>query len=386
MTNSLDSSSSGSKHPVFHPAFAVSNINNHIKLTLDTENVHYAHWTELFINTAKSFDVADHIVIPKDSPPVTTDAQWERLDAIVKQWIYSTISPDLLHTIITPGATAKETWDRLADIFQDNKHSRTVFLEQEFTRTHMDQFQSISAYCQALKMLADQLANVGTKISDDRLVLQLVTGLSIDYATVATIIEQSNPLPSFYKARSMLLLEETRRNRSISTGTALVAASRPSAPPAATTSSPPHTSSRPPQGRGRGGGGRGGRFQGGRGRGKAHWTSKSNASSSSTQPPPSWTWVPFNQWTAPPCPYPTTGWAPRSTAPGLLGQRPQQAFVAQSQPAEQPSGMFVPTTLAEAMHTLSLTPPDDDWYMDTGATSHMTSDQGPSDGDTADAL
>jgi len=166
----MSTDSQSSKSPTFHLAFAVSNINNHIKITLDTENVHYAHWTELFINTAKSFDVADHIVPPKSDKPITKDAQWERLDAIVKQWICSTISTNLLHTIITSGATAQETWDRLADIFQDNKHSRTVFLEQEFARIHMDQYPTVSAYCQHLKMLADKLANVGSSVSDNRLV------------------------------------------------------------------------------------------------------------------------------------------------------------------------------------------------------------------------
>ena len=28
------------------------------------------------------------------------------------------------------------------------------------------------------------------------------------------------------------------------------------------------------------------------------------------------------------------------------------------------------------MHTLSIAPPDDQWYMDTGATSHMTANGG----------
>jgi len=28
------------------------------------------------------------------------------------------------------------------------------------------------------------------------------------------------------------------------------------------------------------------------------------------------------------------------------------------------------------MHTLSMTPPDEQWYMDTGATSHMTANRG----------
>lgn len=40
------------------------------------------------------------------------------------------------------------------------------------------------------------------------------------------------------------------------------------------------------------------------------------------------------------------------------------------------AGPSIPTNIEEAMHTLTLTPPDGTWYMDTGATSHMTSRQG----------
>ncbi|GAB2269377.1 hypothetical protein Dimus_038772 [Dionaea muscipula] len=193
------SSSSNNAAAPFHPAFAVSNISNHIKITLDAENVHYAHWAELFVNTAVSYEVSDHIIPPKTDTPVTKDAQWIRLDAIVKNWIYGTISEDLLHTIIKPGATAQETWDRLADIFQDNQHSRTVYLEQEFSRISLDQYSSVSAYCQALKMIADKLSNVGAPVKEDRLVLQLIAGLSGDYSTIATLIEQNTPRLRFTK-------------------------------------------------------------------------------------------------------------------------------------------------------------------------------------------
>ncbi|MCI34087.1 hypothetical protein A2U01_0055305, partial [Trifolium medium] len=34
-----------------------------------------------------------------------------------------------------------------------------------------------------------------------------------------------------------------------------------------------------------------------------------------------------------------------------------------------------PTDIENAIHTLSLAQPDQSWYMDTGATSHMTSSQ-----------
>ncbi|XP_050209779.2 glutenin, low molecular weight subunit 1D1-like [Mercurialis annua] len=94
-------------------------------------------------------------------------------------------------------------------------------------------------------------------------------------------------------------------------------------------------------------------------------------------PPP---WTQWQSWGTPPCPYPTTGW-PRQPSPyrqqqtGLLGPRPQQAHVAAA--ISPPS--YAPTDIQEAMHTLSISPPDAHWFMDTGATSHMTANGGFSD-------
>ncbi|XP_074277652.1 uncharacterized protein LOC141601282 [Silene latifolia] len=102
----------------FHPAYSVSNIKNDVQITLETENVHYASWAEIFLNTARAFDVLDHIAPQKDGV-IMKDATWDRLDAIVKQWIYSSISLDLLHTILEPGSTAQKAWDRLKDIFNE---------------------------------------------------------------------------------------------------------------------------------------------------------------------------------------------------------------------------------------------------------------------------
>ncbi|KAE8716676.1 Auxin-induced protein X15 [Hibiscus syriacus] len=47
------------------------------------------------------------------------------------------------------------------------------------------------------------------KVSDNRLVLQLVSGLTASYRGVGKMILQSNPLPPFYQARLMLTLEES---------------------------------------------------------------------------------------------------------------------------------------------------------------------------------
>ncbi|XP_075477614.1 uncharacterized protein LOC142518697 [Primulina tabacum] len=74
--------------------------------------------------------------------------------------------------------------------------------------------------------------------------------------------------------------------------------------------------------------------------------------------------------------------------PGVLGPRPQQqayqAFTAPVAPSfNGQTGSYVPTDIASAMHTMTLNPPDPTWYMDTCATSHMTSSNGFSDGDAS---
>lgn len=134
-----------------------------------------------------------------------------RIDAIVLQWIYDTISNDLLNTIMEQDTIISIAWTRLHDIFYDNKNSQILYLEQEFSIVRMENFFDASSYCQQLKSLNDQLSNVGAPISNERLVLQLVEGLTDAYTNVGTQIYHGDTLPLFYKARSMLVLEETSR-------------------------------------------------------------------------------------------------------------------------------------------------------------------------------
>ncbi|CAL0312426.1 unnamed protein product [Lupinus luteus] len=372
-------------------------------------------WAELFKIHARSTKVLDHILPPANSTataPSTAEEKelWSTLDATVLSWIYATISSDLLHTIIEPDSTAMEAWDRLRDIFQDNQHSRAVALEQEFSATSMENFSNVSSYCQRLKSIADQLKNVGAPVSESRLVLQLVGGLAPPYRGVGTLIRQSNPLPPFYKARSMLTLEEAGLAKEAATESALLTTS--------TVDGSPHTAksgqSKGKNGSHHSGGGRrnhgGGRKHGGGrssagskggGRGpfsggqgspisppwQQHGQSGNRPPQWQQQQPAPWGW--YNpHWPIPPCPFPTQGWARPNTPPhrqaGILGPRPPpQAYVhhAVSPASLEQSNLYAPTDIETAMHTMSLQQPDPSWYMDTGATSHMTSSIGLSDGD-----
>lgn len=362
--------SSLSSKPPFHPAFGVNNIKNSIPLVLNQTDSHYASWVELFHIHTCAYDVIDHIDPTAPKPADIDQATWNRLDAIVKQWILATISTDLLQSIMTPGATAQQLWNSLADIFQDNKATRAVYLEEQFNNTRLDAFPNIHEYFSRIKNLADQLANVGHPVSDEKKVLQLIAGLPKgDYDTIATFIQQSDPLPSFNKARSQLALEETRRLKQESHTPQVLVTQKSDTPPA--TESPPTRDQPLHSDRGSSRGGFRGRGRGRSGRG-------------GSRPPYPWApqrWYSENQWSPPPCPYPT---APNQM--GLLGpgprpmQQPQQVFY--SGAPYMPGTPMTPTELDAAFSTMHLQQPDNTWYMDTGSTSHVANDAGSYNGET----
>ncbi|WVZ15786.1 hypothetical protein V8G54_013352 [Vigna mungo] len=118
-------------------------------------------------------------------------------------------------------------------------------------------------------------------------------------------------------------------------------------------------------------GGRGGAWAAGAGRGGAPQQQQYQ-----TYPPYQHPFFnPWAGWAQPPCPYPAASWQPRPQCKaGILGSRPpQQAYNASVAPSNVG---YTPTDINVAMHSLSLSQPDENWYMDTSATSHMTADQG----------
>ncbi|XP_074282886.1 uncharacterized protein LOC141607437 [Silene latifolia] len=300
---------------------------------------------------------------------------WEVLDATVLQWIYATVNNDLLETIVEEESTVMECWNRLRDIFLDNQNSRAVTQDQEFYHTSMSNFPTAAAYCQNLKTLVDQLKNVEGPVSNNPLVLQLVSGLTEAYNGVGTIIRQSKPLPQFYRARSMLTLEEAGFAKSAATTASQAMYAKSSSVGSSILGPPPA----PSQGKNKN---NGNKKKGKNGKGNGGNTRSSNSSGSgggnTAAPTPSpapwqgmgyggWRW-PQSPWAYPPCPYPTAPW---SRPPGIA--RPpfvprQQAYTAENPPT--------PTDIEAAMYTLGINPHDLRWFMDTGATSHMTSDAG----------
>ena len=81
--------------------------------------------------------VLEHIIPPKEEDELKAFtatkeedlALWKRLDVVILQWIYATVSPDILSSILVVNDTTEKSWKRVHDLFQDNQNYRAASLE-----------------------------------------------------------------------------------------------------------------------------------------------------------------------------------------------------------------------------------------------------------------
>ncbi|KAJ0563868.1 putative RNA-directed DNA polymerase [Helianthus annuus] len=409
------SSSSDPKTPSLHPAYTVTNIQNKVH-TLDGTKVTYSSWVKLFKLHAKAYKVLDHI--DGTAPPEEIDdnySSWYEIDALILQWIYATLSDELMVRVLETDATARSTWIHLENIFLNNKGSRATTLEHDFTTLTLGACSSLDDYCQKLKEIANQLGDVGFPVSEARLVMRLVRGLPAEYEVTAAIINQN--APTWDEARTSLQREQQRQAAKLQqTQSVLVTPQKPTSSTQESNQNQPtqqpaqpdqyqnHSYSQnnyaPSRGRGRGRGYRGGR---GRGRNRQQtntWWQNTQHAPYSQQAPPSQ----YGTWHVPPSPYPSQAWAPSQPPSPYSQPQYNQAYMAYQQaqipqptqpvysmpnmpppPTAQytdPNGFnaLSPTDIGTALSMMQISPPDPTWNMDTGASSHITANPGSQDG------
>lgn len=210
--------------------------------------------------------------------------------------------------------------------------------------------------------------------------------VSLTSSTPFNVVQHKVPFPILLEARSMLQMEETRLSKQ----------QKPTARHDDTSSSPtvlyagsdgnPQNSNNNFNNSGRGNKGRnrgGGRFRG-RGRSSNNWQQQQHVNPYASpwyyqQAPP--VYPPFN-------PYPAYhAYSPHFTHhqprpgntgySGILGSHPStpshQAHMAQQ--AAPPQMTQLPAALNHAFNTMTLQEPDNAWYMDSGASTHITATQ-----------
>lgn len=196
-------------------AVAVQNIRSLVHVILDVNSGNFARWREQFLLTLGKYSLQGH-VLHDDCPLNSPD--WERMDCVVRSWLYGTLSDNLLDIIRhrgDQGVTARTIWLAIESQFLGNREARALILDAKL---------SVTDYCKLLKTTAYNLADLGEPVSDRSLVLNLIRGLNERFASVGRHLRRGRPFPSFLEACDELILEElTMGSLTLSPPTALVA-------------------------------------------------------------------------------------------------------------------------------------------------------------------
>ncbi|XP_073355607.1 uncharacterized protein [Aegilops tauschii subsp. strangulata] len=183
-----------------------ADIHDCVPVVLYATNATYFAWKMYFSLLFRENNLVDHVDGSVDSRATVRDSEWTAIDATLTRWFFTTISKDLFHTVVT-----------------------------------MDD-QSIDDYCRRLKLLVDELRDIGAKVDDDLLLSTLIAGLNEDFGNATSNLSLI-PEPSFPKFVAYLRLEERRmkgvkervQHHALAAGT-----SRGAPPPAAPPAPAPH--------------------------------------------------------------------------------------------------------------------------------------------------
>lgn len=85
-------------------------------MTLENDYNLYLSWSSLFKVQARVQNVLNHIIPSSDAQAIQTSGDlkandselWNRLDAVVLQWMYATVSQDILQSILVADDTVEE--------------------------------------------------------------------------------------------------------------------------------------------------------------------------------------------------------------------------------------------------------------------------------------
>ncbi|XP_010495521.1 PREDICTED: uncharacterized protein LOC104772628 [Camelina sativa] len=336
-------------------AFGVTNIKSHIPLILDLDDHNYDAWRELFLTHCLTFDVLGH-VDGSSAPANANDQTLLKRDGLVKLWIYGTLAQPLFKSSFKTGGTSRDIWLRIENQFRNNKDARVMKIDNDLRTMEIGDM-SIQTYCQSLKSLADLLSNLDAPVNERNLVMYMLNGLNEKF---------DNIINSRLKKAHKTIASHTAH---ASSPTALV-----------TTSNNSQNQQHQTQQRNNRPWRRNNRFN----KGRNNSLQQNNLPlQQQRQQFPTWGsyWPnPYNLWQQPSF-APWAQYPPTVQNRGLLGPapKPPNAHNAEAHTADlQPTRDF-----AEAFNTMTLAEPNGgDWYMDTGATTHLASSPGSSHSDS----
>ncbi|CAH9070102.1 unnamed protein product [Cuscuta epithymum] len=321
---------------------------------------------------------------------------WLKLDQTIRAWLFATLSREVLMEVHTL-KNSTSIWQKLESRFMAASLARSMELKHQLSHTKKKASQSMEEYVRGIQTIADNLASINSPVSDSDLLHYTLYGLGPGYESLVGPLTLFPEGLTFDKLCTKLVHQEARlqyqQSLDLSIGApAFSAQSSSEGAPAVA-----HAAGHQQQNRG----GRGGRRGRGRGRGRGRYHQQPSIFG---QPPP--------------------GYGQQPPAPGQhsqqFGQRPpfqqqhssgrgQQYNNLMGQPGfpsfENNFGSVPPPVVCQICHspghsavscssrflqsnTPALAVPTGEstpavWYPDSGASAHMTANEGQNFGEGA---
>ena len=116
--------------PLFYAAYVAVNIKQHVPIALSLERPNYSKWKAFFTALCGKYGLLGHIDSTAAARP--TDPLWSQPDACVCGWMYGSVDDAVLDLAMEPDQDTRALYVSIEALFQANKESHAVVLEQQF--------------------------------------------------------------------------------------------------------------------------------------------------------------------------------------------------------------------------------------------------------------
>nr|XP_034607175.1 uncharacterized protein LOC117866976 isoform X2 [Setaria viridis] len=164
----------------------------------------FSTWRTFFNIAFCKFGLVDHIDGTIDACLMIDDAEWTQIDTCIVSWLYSMLSFNLLSAVIQSHDNAYTAWTAISSQFVNNIVQRAVQPRQAFHTLYQADI-SITECCGKIKVQVDKLHDVRSPLTNQDLVVNLLSGLNDKFTHCISTISSSRPPMTFLQARSVLL-------------------------------------------------------------------------------------------------------------------------------------------------------------------------------------
>ncbi|KAI0516472.1 hypothetical protein KFK09_009147 [Dendrobium nobile] len=196
--------------------FVISNLKNFVQQPLSPDN--YSVWRSQIIKicTANGFEsfLDLKFVIPDELnqnadgtfSPNPKYAQWRLTDQNLAAALCSTITASILPYVLDLASTAA-IWNALENRFQATKRSKVIQLKNELHHASLKN-SSMTEYLTTIKILVDRIAAAGSRVDTKDIILYILNGLPPFYQSFKTSIRTMITPISLDQLYSLLISEE----------------------------------------------------------------------------------------------------------------------------------------------------------------------------------